>query len=354
MKDIMKKSMVIYLLTDTTNGMLYVGKTTNKLGRRMQQHTHSNVCHVDQMINEHGWENFTVEILEECNTPLELTEREMYWIATLGTKDPNGYNMTDGGEGTNGYKATDEARKNMSEAHNPSPVLCIETGLSFKNAREAAEWAGVEKAAINRACNGISRSAAGYHWIYVDAPEREDHEVKVVEPKNKCAVRCIELNKVFNSIAEAAEFFGVAWRTIHRACNGERKTAAGYTWEYVDKVAAQTHNGRKKQAVRCIETGEVFESIWAAAKWAGSKPNIIKKACQSGYMVAGKWHFEFVGELTERPVADARPVKCLETGEVFSSMAAAAAWAGVLEKSIGYACKHGNLITGKWHFVYVN
>ena len=75
--------------------------------------------------------------------------------------------MTDGGEGTNGYKATDEARKNMSEAHNPSPVLCIETGMSFKNAQEAAKWAGVEKAAILRACNGTSRSAAGYHWIYV-------------------------------------------------------------------------------------------------------------------------------------------------------------------------------------------
>ena len=108
MDDIMQKSMVIYLLTDTTNGMRYVGQTTQTLRKRIKEHRRKHGTYIDRAIKAHGWENFTVGVLEQCSTLDELNDRERYWIATLNTKSPNGYNLTDGGEGFGGFKRTGE------------------------------------------------------------------------------------------------------------------------------------------------------------------------------------------------------------------------------------------------------
>ncbi len=87
----------IYKLTCRITGLGYVGATKNfKL--RMKQHHYSKAStYLAKAIRKYGWENFKKEILEIC--PEEVAnERETYWIKELGTKHPNGYNMTFGGE----------------------------------------------------------------------------------------------------------------------------------------------------------------------------------------------------------------------------------------------------------------
>ena len=93
---------VIYKITCLINGKPYVGQTRQKLSRRISGHKRSKrKFGVDAAIAKYGWDNFTVEVIEEC--PIEkLNEREIFWIATLGSKAPNGYNLTDGGDGGSG------------------------------------------------------------------------------------------------------------------------------------------------------------------------------------------------------------------------------------------------------------
>ena len=295
MDDIMKKSMVIYLLTDTTNGKQYVGKTMHKLHKRMGEHRRGTKHYVDRAIQKHGWENFTIEILEECATSEELSEREQYWIARLNTKAPNGYNLTDGGEGSPGRKATDEMRANMSASHPSYHVVCVETGMVFETAKEAAAWAGVQKEAIFRACNGISRTAGGYHWFYQEAPHLADHEVKVGERKNKRPVRCIETGQIFSSITEAARWAGVHHTLLIKVCQKIKHTAGGYHWEYVETLPSDfERNGRVKRAVLCVETGVVFESAYEAAKWAGCHPHLITRVCKMERKTCRGYHWEYV------------------------------------------------------------
>lgn len=45
-----------------------------------------------------GLENFTIEVIEECETPEQTKERERFWIRVLKCKVPTGYNQSDGGE----------------------------------------------------------------------------------------------------------------------------------------------------------------------------------------------------------------------------------------------------------------
>ncbi len=106
---------IIYKLTCLITWKVYVGQTTRTLEKSIEQHKYGNL-YVDRAIRKYGWENFTVEILEECDTREQLNERERYWIAHLNCKVPNGYNLADGGEGASGWTHTSEARSKMSAA----------------------------------------------------------------------------------------------------------------------------------------------------------------------------------------------------------------------------------------------
>lgn len=46
-------------------------------------------------------------------------------------------------------------------------------------------------------------------------------------------VRCIELNTIYHSIAEAGGRLNLDKSSIGKVCRGERKTTGGYHWEFV-------------------------------------------------------------------------------------------------------------------------
>lgn len=46
-------------------------------------------------------------------------------------------------------------------------------------------------------------------------------------------VKCIELDKIFSSISEAARFVGVRDTSIRKACMGKLKTCKNFHWEFI-------------------------------------------------------------------------------------------------------------------------
>ena len=55
-------------------------------------------------MREFGVENFTIEVIERCDTQAELDAREKFWIRVLNCTVPNGYNRTPGGERGHGKR----------------------------------------------------------------------------------------------------------------------------------------------------------------------------------------------------------------------------------------------------------
>lgn len=99
----MTKKIGIYVITNKINNKQYVGQSTN-LSRRWSDHRsksrhprkpdeYRNLLYI--AIREYGLENFSFEILEECDVE-ELNEREIFWIKKLNTYI-DGYNNTPGG-----------------------------------------------------------------------------------------------------------------------------------------------------------------------------------------------------------------------------------------------------------------
>lgn len=96
----------IYKITNQINGKVYIGQSVC-IQHRWNEHRSAafNInnknynCHLYRSIRKYGIENFTFEILEQCNEE-ELNDKEIYWIKYYdATNKEKGYNIKLGGEG---------------------------------------------------------------------------------------------------------------------------------------------------------------------------------------------------------------------------------------------------------------
>lgn len=88
----------IYKVTNKVNNKSYIGQTRYSVEFRWRQHQHKkDNTYFHNALHKYGIENFTVEVLEECDFK-DLNDREIYYIAKFNTFS-NGYNLTIGGEG---------------------------------------------------------------------------------------------------------------------------------------------------------------------------------------------------------------------------------------------------------------
>lgn len=110
----------IYKITDLTNGKNYIGQSINILRRKAEHFYNNYYCTslIDQAIQKKGKDNFTFDIIEECEKD-QLNNREKYWIEYYDSFN-NGYNCTKGGQ--NEYcgrrKITPEDVINIRTAYN--------------------------------------------------------------------------------------------------------------------------------------------------------------------------------------------------------------------------------------------
>ena len=108
------KEIVVYRIHCNVNGKDYIGITTD-LKRRKIGHYNKDTF-IGRAIRKYKKENFTWTILERPKTWELACSMEQFYIDYLNTKEPNGYNLTDGGEGTPGWKMPDRMRINKSES----------------------------------------------------------------------------------------------------------------------------------------------------------------------------------------------------------------------------------------------
>lgn len=91
----------IYKITNKINGKSYVGQHKVYPGEAFTRYMGKGIA-IRLAIQKYGKENFSKEILEEIDDDEKhefTSERERHWITKLNTMQPNGYNLSPGGEG---------------------------------------------------------------------------------------------------------------------------------------------------------------------------------------------------------------------------------------------------------------
>src|SRR3990167_10999519 len=130
----------IYVITGPT-GKQYVGATSYPMRKRIREHLcfartgRKYPLHED--IRRFGWDKFTIDVVAECAALENRHELEQYFIQLLDSHN-NGYNRSDGGQGTNGVKYSDEQRKANSER---SKELAKKRGRKYHSDRAKRAWA---------------------------------------------------------------------------------------------------------------------------------------------------------------------------------------------------------------------
>ena len=260
----------VYMYT-FENGMRYIGQTIQSVQKRTRCHAYrtQRVLRVDQAIM--AGERFTVEILEEV--PLALLDTvERYYVYYYGTKSPNGYNLTSGGQSHMTFMP--EVRKAMGrkvrkyfEDHPEqkkknaerldayrkyTKVICLETKEVFNSINDACrayvnEGCRANTTALMQVLKGERYVYRGMHWmVYTDYIEENTEEIlavledwkrtnrrriynKYVKTRSpmfgtnqkKYRVLCLETGKVYKDCVTAAKHFGFSVNAVLRAMKGE-------------------------------------------------------------------------------------------------------------------------------------
>lgn len=110
---------------------------------------------------------------------------------------------------------------------------------------------------IGLCCRNPYRTFGGKHWCYPDDLEsRIDNAEEYTVPR-KTAVRCLETGKMYESIADASRDTGINNNSIRSVARGYRHKAGGYTWEYVNPAPDKRDNrGRNQPTAKKVRCAE--------------------------------------------------------------------------------------------------
>lgn len=231
----------VYRHINLINGKQYIGITSQEPERRWG----SNGCKYQKSyfrnaIDKYGWDNFYHEIIFSGLSEKDAKYLEKLLIQAFNTKKPNGYNMTDGGDGTLGYIPTEETLLKMS-ASSKSRWKNEEYKNKVITARHLPDSIYQSEEFKNKISSLVTgEKNPNYQHYWSDKMKQALREKQKNNPMyhnetnpNAKAIRCIETGEIFNCMKYAQEKYGLKSSGTFTHAIKTGKTAVGFHWEYV-------------------------------------------------------------------------------------------------------------------------
>ena len=244
----------IYLITDTTNGMKYTGKHHYHIEGQLDPNYHGSGVIIKNIYKKRP-ETLKEEYIKTCYSEEEMCSDEQYYIKLFKTLYPNGYNLTEGGDG---LIPCEETRKKLSKAHKEKPAynkgvpMSEEQKKKISKANKGKHHSEEQKKKISEALigeknpfygrlhseeskNKISKANKGKPAYNKGIPMSEEQKKKMRNDKRSKKVRQLTLDGEFvrewSSLKEC-ERNGFDHGAVGRCCNGKQKSAYGFKWCY--------------------------------------------------------------------------------------------------------------------------
>ena len=225
----------------------YIGITSQKVVKRWKYGAgYKAQKYFYRAIEKYGWDNFQHIIIAKDLSQDEAKWLEIELIKVWDSTNPNkGYNITNGGGGTNGWTPSEETRKRLSEI-NKGKTLSEETKRKLSELRSGKEHSEEtkEKMRKNNAkywkdkqmseeTKEKMRKNNAKYWKDKQMSEETKEKLSVARkgkykgkdhPRAK-GVLCLTTKKIFYSIAEASSHYNTFHGNISNCCKGKYKTA---------------------------------------------------------------------------------------------------------------------------------
>lgn len=200
------------------NGKVYVGVTSSTINDRWRDGKGYKDQVFYRAILKYGWDNIKHEVLCEGLSKEEAHKKEIEIIAFYKSNDKLfGYNCTIGGEGTHGFKYTEEQRKAIGERQRGKK-------LSEKQKRK------------------IGESNKGKHTI------SQETRIKMISTRKKNGWtvwntgKCVPTktvvqydlngNKIKEFVSAHSAYLETGARHVIECCKGKRKSDKGFVWKF--------------------------------------------------------------------------------------------------------------------------
>lgn len=215
----------IYMTRNNVNGKLYIGQHTRTMNPKDIDDSwylgSGDALHM--AIAKYGEENFTREIIYECESKPELDYMEKVFISYYNAvKNEDFYNIAGGGQGV----GSGESHPMYGRSHT------VEAKRKISDAVRGERNPMYGKSHTDETKKKISMSKVG-----ISIPHTEEWNCKIGLSNSKPVAQYNkdgELIAVFKSRTEAEEITGIQHQCIGRCVKGERKTAGGYVWKDVE------------------------------------------------------------------------------------------------------------------------
>lgn len=221
----------IYIIKNKLNGNSYIGKSNN-IKRRFTEHrsiNHETNKSLKLAYKKYGLDNFSFEILEECKLE-ELNDKERYYIDKLKPK----YNRTDGGDGAPGHSLSEQTKALLREK---GKEVWENLSLEQKNNVIANNLTGPKKGhEVSKETREKLRNANLGKKQTPETIQKRKETIKNsgyirTNENHKKAVRCVETGEIFESVKDAMQKYNLTTLVGH--LKGRYKTCKGNHYEYL-------------------------------------------------------------------------------------------------------------------------
>lgn len=215
----MEKKGIIYKVTHSGSGKVYIGATTIGIGERKKDHIRKskkrNFHLFQNAIATFGVEAFKWEQLDTANSINELAKKEKDYIFKYNSK-AEGYNSDCGAGFQKSIYFYDLNGQLLNE---------------FKSLEAAAKYFGLTPKGVSKRCLSLNNKIVGGYVSY----EFREPFVPSTDKRKKRVVQLSQDGKLiasFDSIAVASRETGINKSSIAKASRGERKSGGGYLWKF--------------------------------------------------------------------------------------------------------------------------
>lgn len=237
--------MYVYCITNTLNGMKYVGMTSKTIEE--SKNYYGSGRYITRAIKKLGRKYFEKEIIEVCNDLENLKEREKYWIKTLNTKHPIGYNLTNGGDGV--VSLCEESRRSQIEK-----LKLLVGDKNFHYGKKRSEETRLKMRLSQLGKSHTDETKQKLQEIKLGTPMpphvREilikantgriykPESINLIRRNNPFCTPVLQFTKngefiaEYFSINEAQRSTGVSNVCISKCCKGQLKSAGKFVWKY--------------------------------------------------------------------------------------------------------------------------
>lgn len=215
---------VVYKAVNKANGKCYIGITCGYLSQRVGSHKYAakkgSQTHFHRAIRKHGWGSFVFEKISEHSLYDEAKAEEIRLIAALFPE----YNMTAGGDGCQGWRASDEQKRKNSESKKGLPGF----------------WLG--KKLPKHVCKMISERN-----LRLESREKWKKSSRLGPESIRRKVVCLNDGIAYDSIRSAAAAYNLNESSVNAVCRKHpvRKTVGGLVFRYYGE-----HHGGLEEAIK--------------------------------------------------------------------------------------------------------